>query len=120
MAFSSDRLAQGAFVKAVAKLLVIQEQIMGLQMQLQEADADASRANEAALRELGFDESTAPDRVFEAQRRLLTEAIAEAGLPEGSLIAKSVVGQIDQAEAAYHEAVEQEGRALGGFQGPAL
>lgn len=116
----AEGLAQRSFVSAVARALRIQEQILQLQVELQAADQAAENSNEAAFRELGFDEATAPEHIFKAQRSLLERAVAEAELPESSPVAKAALSQIDRAEQAYQMALAQEGASLGGFQGPAL
>jgi len=117
---SSDQIAGNAFVSAVVKTFEIEDQMLELRAQLQQADANAARANEAALRELGFTETSPPDQVFDAQERFLKRAIEQAHLSEGSPIPQAALNQIRNARQQYEEVLIAEGERLGQLRGPAL
>lgn len=117
---NTEGLAQRAFIKAVANAFKIQERMLELQVELQQADEAAERSNEAAFRERGFDEATAPDVIFAAQRQLLEAAIVEAGLDASSPIGRAALRQIENAEQQYQQALAAEANGLGGFHSPAL
>ena len=113
-------LAEGAFVNAVVEALKVQESILELRLQLQEIDKRAENANEAALRELGYDEATPPELIVEAQERFLTLAIERSELPEESPVIQAARQQVRNFREAVDNAVVQEAQQLGGFRGPAL
>lgn len=117
---SQDRIAEGAFVSAVAKALQIQDQILELQMQLQTVDQDAERANEAALRELGFDDATPASDIIDAQARFLNLAAAKSGLAEDAPVLKAAKRHIDQMRQGYEQALRDEANMLGRLNGPTL
>lgn len=117
---SSDRIAGGAFVSAVAKTLQIEEEILKLRAELQEADANAARANEAAMRELGFSEATTPMEVFAAQEDFLERAIAQAALPASSPVPGAVRRTLQEARDKFEMAMNAEAAQLGRMQGPTL
>lgn len=110
---SSDlHIAEGAFTSAVAKVLQIEEKIIDLRAELQEADGNAARANEAALRELGLDDASSPDTVLDAQERMMREAIAKSGIDKTGVVAKAVLKQIAEARRMYDEQLAAEAAAL--------
>lgn len=117
---SADNLAEGAFVSAVVRIMKIQNEMVELQRQLQQADADAMRANEAAMRELGFDESTDSEQIMDAQQRFMERAVAESGLPSQSVIVRGVRQQLRNMRQQYAEAVQAEADAFGSLNGPEL
>lgn len=114
------KVAESAFVGAVAEALKLQDQMLELRMQLQQIDERASQANEAAMRELGFDEATPPDDIFQAQERFLRLAIERSELDEDRPVIKAARNQLKQMRENYEAAVQEEANTFGRFQGPAL
>ena len=114
------KVAESAFVSAVAETLKVQNQILELRMRLEQLDRDASRANEAALRERGISEASSFDDILDAQDHFLTLALDRAGLADDTPIAKAARQQIKAARDEYAEMVRAEASSFGGMKGPLL
>jgi hypothetical protein len=113
------KVAEGAFVSAVVRTFEIQSQMLELREKLQQADADAERANDKALREAGISETSPPDKVIDTQERFLELAIKRAGI-EGTPLAAAARDQIRQMRQALNDAMMQEANRIGQFGGPVL
>lgn len=110
-------VAESAFVNAIIKVIDAQIQMYDLSQTFEQLDEQAQRANEAVLKEKGFDNDTPVSTLLAEQEAFLEAAIERGDFPAGHPVLEILRGQFDQARESF-DAWQTE--QMKGIKGPAL
>ena len=109
-------VAESAFVSAITKVIQTQITMYDLAQEFEQLDEQAQRANEAVLKERGFDNDTPVPELLTAQQHYLEAAIEQGGF-EAHPVLEILRGQFEQARESF---AAWQTAQMEGIKGPAL